>query len=117
MPQNEVNLDIFAHNLSFERAICGIYYKGICKAIEKSPQLNGINELFEKVKQNVPNSNLMQMIFCIKIFNEIGVLNYSFKDLHLCIKENKNVHTNLENSHTYTNLRKIQEKNILEINR
>ena len=41
------------------------------------------------------------MVFCLKIFAEIGILKYEYVDNKLKLSENKNIHSSLDKSHTY----------------
>ena len=117
VPQHTVDYEQFTEKLSFERTICGIYYKSISKAINQNSQFEDLNNLFTQIKSHIPNSNYLQMIFCLKIFKDINIFDYIFKDNKLTLIENKNVHSNLENSKTYNLLREHQNKKILTNNR
>ena len=98
---DNVKMDKFISKLSFDRKTCGIYYKNISNIIENNSELNGLSELYENIKQHIPNANYLQMVFCLKIFAEIGILKYEYVDNKLKLSENKNIHSSLDKSHTY----------------
>ena len=55
------------------------------------------------------------MVFCLKIFNEIGIFDYSFINNIFKLTENKNIHSSLDNSKTYTSVVAMQKQNVIKL--
>ena len=104
IPNLNIDLSKFLYKISFDRNTCGKYYKNISAILSKNNEFESLNQLFELIQPQIPNCSYIQTVFCLKIFSEIGIFNYDFTNNQLIIKENKNVHSSLENSITYKEL-------------
>ncbi len=107
IPNSNFNMRTFTEKLSFERNLYGIYFKEISKAITKSNVYENLTQLYNVIHSQIPNCTYLQMVFCLKIFNEIGILDYSYSNGIFKIIENKNLKSNLENSNTYNTFKNI----------
>ena len=115
IPEASFDLTTFVNKVTCERTICAIYYKAISKMLDENKEFTTLNDIYYLIRNQVPNCSYIQMVFCLKIFNEIGIFDYSFINNIFKLTENKNIHSSLDNSKTYTSVVAMQKQNVIKL--
>lgn len=94
--------------VSTERSVCATYYKAVSVAIEQTATFASVAAVYAAIKSRIQNANYAQFVFCLRVFQELGIFNINFADEGVAITENKGVESKLENSKLYSAVKVLQ---------